>query len=83
LRFLYDSLNEAASIYLFDPKYKSEGDVSDEQNTQLKKIDIDKIHVYRDVIRDQQGNHVVKYAAILYPGESCTYYDGIEAIRAY
>jgi hypothetical protein len=33
-----------------------------------QKADIDKMHAYRDAIRDSYGNRAVAYAAILYPG---------------
>jgi predicted component of viral defense system (DUF524 family) len=48
------------------------------------KVDIDKMHTYRDSIRDQEGSRVVEYAAILYPGptESFSPSSGIEALQA-
>jgi predicted component of viral defense system (DUF524 family) len=47
-----------------------------------KKPDIDKMHAYRDAIRDATGNRVVEYAAILYPGPTETFSEGLEAISA-
>jgi predicted component of viral defense system (DUF524 family) len=37
-----------------------------------KKLDIDKMHAYRDAIRDGEDRRVVSYAAILYPGPTVT-----------
>ena len=48
-----------------------------------KKVDIDKMHAYRDAIRDASANRVVEYAAILYPGRTVSYSPGLEALRAY
>ncbi|NWJ98554.1 MAG: DUF2357 domain-containing protein [Chloroflexi bacterium] len=75
-------------VYLFDPKYKLDGDYleKDEDGSpsgQPKKIDIDKMHAYRDAIRDLQGERVVRYAAILYPGSLISYADDLEALTAY
>lgn len=72
-------------VYIFDPKYKlvqdnGEAEVSDGKP---KKDDIDKMHAYRDAIRDDTGRHVVEYAAIMYPGsESKLYGNGLEAQSA-
>jgi PD-(D/E)XK nuclease superfamily len=46
--------------------------------TQAKKVDIDKMHAYRDAIRDQSGTRVVRYAATLYPGPELHYAEGLE-----
>jgi predicted component of viral defense system (DUF524 family) len=69
---------------LLDPKYKldSEAD-ADPGDGMPKKEDVDKMHAYRDAIRDVSGAHVVQHAATLYPGTSKTYGDGLSAIRAY
>lgn len=72
-------------IWLFDPKYKLEGEgleqaVGDGRPT---KADMDKMHAYRDAIRDADGRVVVRYAAILYPGPTVSYAPGkIEALQA-
>jgi hypothetical protein len=42
-----------------------------------KKVDIDKMHAYRDPIRDPKDAHAVDFAAIIYPGRNGT---GLEAI---
>ena len=74
-------------VYIFDPKYKFENEktaINSEESSTPKKVDIDKMHVYRDAIRDKAGNHVVAYAAILYPGAMQQYHtDDIEALQAY
>lgn len=70
-------------VYIYDPKYKL---VSEEQGNgdgKPQKTDIDKMHAYRDAIRDDSGKRVVKYAAILYPGQSVVFDDGLAALKAY
>lgn len=39
------------------------------------------MHTYRDAILNQ-GKRVVKYAAILYPGEFQSYDEGLQALSA-
>jgi hypothetical protein len=39
------------------------------------------MHAYRDAIRDEQGRHVVEYAAILYPGSEVRFDEGLEALQ--
>jgi len=76
-------VNGVREIYIFDPKYKL---VSEEQiigDGKPKKTDIDKMHAYRDAIRDESGKRVVKYAAILYPGQNEVFDHGLAALRAY
>ena len=79
-------------IFLFDPKYKLQSEqsqpIADEADEavptgQPKKVDIDKMHSYRDAIRDPQLRRAVRYAAILYPGPEVRYADDIEALNAY
>lgn len=69
---------------MFDPKYKLEGEVIEgiAPDGKPKKVDIDKMHAYRDAIRDEQGRRVVDYAAILFPGPEVRYDDGLEALSA-
>jgi predicted component of viral defense system (DUF524 family) len=70
-------------VYLFDPKYKLQSEEGAElADSRPKKTDIDTMHAYRDAIRDSQGERVVRYAAILYPGPQLTYGEGIEALSA-
>ncbi|MGM3306688.1 hypothetical protein ACSQ6I_12045 [Anabaena sp. WFMT] len=46
--------------------------------------DIEKMHAYCHAIRDNQGQQVVNYVAILYPGSYISYPDAqIEALAAY
>jgi PD-(D/E)XK nuclease superfamily len=77
-------------VYLFDPKYKLAGDTtigtdggSPLANGKPQKVDIDKMHAYRDAIRDAEDRRAVRYAAILYPGPGVCYADGLEALHAY
>lgn len=71
-------------VIIFDPKYKLDSDAVGSYDVagHPKKVDIDKMHSYRDAIRDVNEQHVVEYAAILYPGRSISYGYGIEAISA-
>ena len=71
-------------LVLFDPKYKLAGEmVNNEINDgRPKKEDIDKMHAYRDAIRDAEGERVVRTACTLYPGQTVQYAPGIEAIES-
>jgi hypothetical protein len=40
------------------------------------------MHAYREAIRDPTDNHVVDYAATLYPGNTYTFGPGLEALSA-
>jgi predicted component of viral defense system (DUF524 family) len=76
----------SVDIWLFDPKYKldSEDAKADAPPGGAPvKTDIDAMHAYRDAIRDQAGTARVRYAAILYPGPSVAYSNGLAAIRAH
>jgi len=74
-------------VYLFDPKYKQEGDVGGSWARPVKG-DIDKMHAYRDAVRDDDGARAVRYAAILFPGDPERYprhaaVPDVEALHAY
>ena len=80
-------------LLVFDPKYKlrSEGmagstaeddDSLEGEPGQPKKVDIDKMHAYRDAIRDDRLRPVVSHAAILYPGATVEYDGGVAALSA-
>lgn len=75
-----------AAVYLLDPKYKLDTDRSDEDTGgpagHPMKADLDKMHAYRDAIRDASGQRVVRYAATVYPGPTETFSKGLEAIGA-
>lgn len=72
-------------VLIFDPKYKLrseelEGEIT---NGRPQKVDIDKMHAYRDAIRDHDDRRVVEYAAIMYPGAASERFGtGLEAIAA-
>src|SRR5205085_12567057 len=74
----------ATRILIFDPKYKLdseevEGEIVD---ARPKKVDIDKMHAYRDAIRNEDAR-VVGYAAILYPGpQARPFGSGVDALSA-
>jgi predicted component of viral defense system (DUF524 family) len=72
-------------ILIFDPKYKLDSEQSDGAITDArpKKTDIDKMHAYRDAIRNQDDQPVVSYAAILYPGPTTPQFgSGVAALPA-
>ena len=69
-----------SSVVVFDPKYKLDGEIDRIADTSPLKVDIDKMHAYRDAIRDGEGRHIVAFAGILYPGESTMFSDEIGAI---
>jgi predicted component of viral defense system (DUF524 family) len=64
-------------LYLFDPKYKLDSDLvasnAASSNVGPKKEDVDKMHAYRDALRDPENERVVSYAGIMYPGPTVTY----------
>ena len=68
-------------VIVFDPKYKLD---ADEQGSGLPlKSDVDKMHAYRDAIRDSAGRHVVRMAATLYPGRTRQYGREVSALGAH
>tara|TARA_R110000868_G_scaffold405577_1_gene685087 strand:- start:7146 stop:8738 length:1593 start_codon:yes stop_codon:yes gene_type:complete len=74
-------------LLIFDPKYKLRSEILADSSAppdgRPKKEDIDKMHAYRDAIRDENMNHVVRFAATLYPGqENQMFHDDIAAISA-
>ena len=69
-------------VYLFDPKYKLDGELDISRASRPLKVDVDKMHAYRDAIRGADGGRVVEYAAILYPGDSASFSGTIEALGA-
>jgi hypothetical protein len=77
-------------VHVFDPKYKLQpppaSDADQAGDVEAfpggpKKVDIDKMHAYRDAIRRPDGSRAVAYAAILYPGEARSFTGGLEAIQ--
>ena len=72
-------------LFVFDPKYKLDSEDLDDQEGPAgrpRKSDIDKMHAYRDAIRGGDGERVVEYAAILYPGPSHHFGEDVAAIEA-
>lgn len=67
-------------LLLFDPKYKLDAD--DEGSGIPIKSDVDKMHSYRDAIRDAEGQHLVRFAATIYPGRTQHYGRDVAAIGA-
>ncbi|MBK6533689.1 MAG: DUF2357 domain-containing protein [Deltaproteobacteria bacterium] len=72
---------EGVSVWLLDPKYKLDAD--DEGATRPLKSDVDKMHAYRDAIRGTNGVRAVRFAGVLYPGESVWWGDEIAALGAH
>ena len=76
--------DRSTQVLIFDPKYKLdseeiEGEIRD---ARPKKVDIDKMHAYRDAIR-QNDERMVTFAAVLYPGPlALPFGSGVEAISA-
>jgi predicted component of viral defense system (DUF524 family) len=81
------------TLLLFDPKYKLHSEnvaapVDDDDDSlegapgQPKKVDIDKMHAYRDAIRDEERRTVVRHAAILYPGPTVVFEEAVSALSA-
>jgi hypothetical protein len=72
-----ESPGERPRLYLLDPKYKLDselpGEAAGASDGKPKKIDIDKMHTYRDAIRGDDLAAVVEHAAILYPGPRVAY----------
>ncbi len=71
-------------LIVFDPKYKLDSEENDAEvpTGHPKKSDIDKMHAYRDAIRGENGERVIEYAAILYPGPSRHFGDDVAALEA-
>ncbi len=65
------------SVVILDPKYKL-----DSEELAPQKADIDKMHAYRDAIRDANGQAVVRAAWILYPGQTVPFCPEVQALRA-
>jgi hypothetical protein len=62
-------------LLLLDPKYKLDGEFGDEAEVTPKKIDIDKMHAYRDaIVHGPERERIVNFAAIVYPGPECRYH---------
>jgi predicted component of viral defense system (DUF524 family) len=61
---------------------RASGKGSDRPGGSPLKADIDKMHAYRDAIRDPGGTRVVEKASILYPGEGQVFSGGVSAVQA-
>jgi PD-(D/E)XK nuclease superfamily/Domain of unknown function (DUF2357) len=76
--------NRLPEVYLLDPKYKLDSELSADlpADGKPKKVDIDKMHAYRDAIRDGEDRRIVRFAGILYPGPQKAFTSGLTAISA-
>ena len=72
------------TVIVLDPKYKLDGETQEDGESagSALKVDIDKMHTYRDAIRDGGNRRVVHLAAILYPGPSSAFGPDVYAVRA-
>lgn len=68
-------------LLLFDPKYKllSE-DMSQPETGDPLRVDIDKMHTYRDAIRHKHNVRPVAFAGIIYPGSTKEFSQGLSAL---
>lgn len=68
-------------LLLFDPKYKllSE-DINRPGEGDPLRIDIDKMHTYRDAIRCKDNSRPVAFAGIMYPGHTKEFSQGLAAL---
>lgn len=75
---------EQVELWLFDPKYKlsSEAGAAPGEGRPTK-VDLDKMHAYRDAIRGPDGQQVVRFAATLYPGPTEVFGNALAAVRAW
>ena len=71
-------------LFVFDPKYKLDSEGHDEESLtgRPQKTAIDKLHAYRDAIREEEGKRGMEYAAVLYPGPSQHFGDDVAALEA-
>ena len=77
--------DSAPRLFVFDPKYKLDSEDRDDEEGltgRPKKSDIDKMHAYRDAVREEDGERVIEYAAILYPGRSWHFGHDVAALQA-
>lgn len=76
--------DQPPEIYLLDPKYKldSEASAGPSDDGKPRKVDIDKMHAYRDAIRSDEDKRIVTFAGILYPGPPQEFASGLAAIHA-
>lgn len=79
-------VNGALKILILDPKYRSSidaGDINDPESA------INKMHVYKDAIRGEDGAHIVEAAYVIFLGDTQINYpfqdnkDGIGGIRLF
>jgi len=64
-------------LWLWDAKYRQ---ASAQRGPE--KEDLDRMHAYRDALRDRQGHALVTSATIFYPGPSRSFGEGLDAIQA-
>ena len=74
----------SVDLMILDPKYKLDGEtqVDEESAANPMKADVDKMHAYRDAIRNRDNVRVVKVAAVLYPGPTRAFGPDVFAVRA-
>lgn len=68
-------------LLLFDPKYKLLSEDANQPETgDPLRIDIDKMHTYRDAIRHKDSAQPVVFAGIMYPGSTKEFSHGLAAL---
>lgn len=82
LALLVENHSSRPQLHLFDPKYKLASEENGNYTKSPLKVDIDKMHAYRDAIRAGDGNHVVASAAVMFPGNDTIIADGLIAVSA-
>jgi len=63
------SLHARGKLHLFDAKFRLERPKDGTEEDSFRQADLDKMHAYRDAIRDARS------AWVLYPGTEAVYYD--------
>lgn len=73
--------DKSVTAIVLDPKYKLDSEDGSFENASPVKVDIDKMHAYRDAIVGPDGARMVTFAGILYPGRDVRFGSHIAAIQ--
>lgn len=73
---------QGARLLVLDPKYRLESERLGGLTTRPRKGDLDRLHAYRDALRNVAGEAGVCCAVVLYPGETYHFSEGLWALRA-
>jgi hypothetical protein len=72
----------APRLLVLDPKYRLDSERQGGATTRPRKADLDRLHAYRDALRNAQGEAGVRCAVLLYPGETYRFSEGLLALQA-